>query len=877
MLQPTRRAPSPTRADPQIAKFAAYLRGHGVQVLTVQKFTHAIVAAGPVHAVESVFGVKLYNWRERGTGREFFANAGPVSAPPGFSSNLVTVLGLDDYAVPVPLADVHGQQHMYSAADLRHAYEGNPALQCGSGVCDGSGQTVAIYAAGGFNPKAIAEFDNLNAGVNLQSNDASFPNITVSAELLTGGAFAPTACTASSTQCGNTPARDEYETEIELDIEAVHAVAPGATIHIYEVPESSESSPGDAPGAYTDFINAVLSDGASVATISYGECETDLSSSEENTLSSLFADASSATTPILVASGDTGSSCQSGGFHLFGLHSIHNNEVSYPASDPNVTAVGGTSLQLNSNGSYQSESTWDDRNTSASGGGESGVFAKPTWQASPGVPGNNQGTKRWVPDIAAIGDAETSLQTVSYVDASHFPWDDGLRTQPLGGTSLSSPVAAALIAVYDQYATTRMHPALSSASATLYKIANLRDTKRPSGVGPALTVTPLIDVSFNGSSTADLCSPANPYWDCATGLGSLQIADLAHLLIPSVTATPQPGPADATQEFDTTLNVSAAAFPVGDQVAFDLPTTFLAQPPKPLCQAPADHTGSASCTIHLPAEGRLDGTQAFIATDSTFGSWGGTNASVPITSSSLLAAVRKMVTQNPWPFSEWTVDVLKVDTTDPTWVKFGIRALPGYETTVQGAYGVARWQNSAWKIYDLGNATVGCGGGIPPAVVQGLGLDCPPAGGSPTPPVPPTGGAAPTPGPGDFLTAANTLCGRTDAQIPGVSDPTDFTAVAATVRAVLAVYPDYLAKATTLATTQPNNADLLAQWITPEQSDYQAALPLSQQFLTAVQSGDSASAEGLLGQISSQPDHRSQVESYLTGIGLNNCATLEAK
>ncbi len=73
--------------------------------------------------------------------------------------------------------------------------------------------------------------------------------------------------------------------------------------------------------------------------------------------------------------------------------------VDFPGSDPNVTAVGGTTLNATSLFKYKSESAW-----TCSGGGASTYFAKPTWQKGPGVPNN---TKRDVPDIAFDADGNT--------------------------------------------------------------------------------------------------------------------------------------------------------------------------------------------------------------------------------------------------------------------------------------------------------------------------------------------------------------------------------------------------------------------------------------------------------------------------------------
>src|SRR5215471_12037103 len=73
------------------------------------------------------------------------------------------------------------------------------------------------------------------------------------------------------------------------------------------------------------------------------------------------------------------------------------NGVEYPAASPYVLGVGGTTLHLNSDGSYSSETSW-----SGSGGGISSYEPRPAWQA-PANPAGNRG----VPDVAYDADPVT--------------------------------------------------------------------------------------------------------------------------------------------------------------------------------------------------------------------------------------------------------------------------------------------------------------------------------------------------------------------------------------------------------------------------------------------------------------------------------------
>jgi hypothetical protein len=165
--------------------------------------------------------------------------------------------------------------------------------------------------------------------------------------------------------------------------------------------------------------------------------------------------------------------------------------------------------------------------------------------------------------------------------------------------------------------------------------------------------------------------------------------------------------------------------------------------PSPVqCQGAANAGGLAVCSTIYKFSGNPTTRRSFGGTDPTLGTHGRTDAfQIPISSTSLLNAVRTYRVNGQLiegqPTNEWTVNILTVDSSDPTWVKFGVDPLPGFENTIQGAYGVARWQSRAWKVYDLGNATVGCTT-VPANIIAQLQLDC----GGTTPPiqvVPPTG------------------------------------------------------------------------------------------------------------------------------------------
>ena len=156
---------------------------------------------------------------------------------------------------------------------------------------------------------------------------------------------------------------------------------------------------------------------APVVSYSYAGCEANQSSSLLAALEPLAQQANAQGITWLAASGDLGAAaCDAG-------HSIAQDGIAVmvPASVPEVTGVGGTTIAegfgttfwSQSNGPYYGNSAlsyipevgWNDSNSSkiaASGGGMSAIYSRPPWQIAPGVPGGNV---RYVPDVAMAASA----------------------------------------------------------------------------------------------------------------------------------------------------------------------------------------------------------------------------------------------------------------------------------------------------------------------------------------------------------------------------------------------------------------------------------------------------------------------------------------
>jgi subtilase family serine protease len=187
--------------------------------------------------------------------------------------------------------------------------------------------------------------------------------------------------------------------EISLDVEIVHAVCQNCSILLVEADSNSFANLMAA-------VDRAATLGANEISNSYGGGEF----SGESSYDSHFNRTGVA---ITVSSGDSG----------YG--------VEYPAASLFVTAVGGTTLNLNSNNSYNSESVW-----SGAGSGCSAYESKPGFQSDPSC------AKRTVADVSADANPNTGAAIYDSVR-----YQGRLGWFKVGGTSLASPLIAAVYAL----------------------------------------------------------------------------------------------------------------------------------------------------------------------------------------------------------------------------------------------------------------------------------------------------------------------------------------------------------------------------------------------------------------------------------------------
>ncbi len=363
---------------------------------------------------------------------------------------------------------------------VRTAYGLNPPITIGSITGDGSGQTIAIVDA----------YQNTHITSDLATFDSNFglpapPSFSVLNQ--NGG-----------TDLSGVPADSGWALEISLDVEWAHAIAPNANIVLYEANSNGTD-------LYTAVDTARNNPDVSVISMSWGATEDFWSQFYEPTYDArLKAPSGHIGVTFVASTGDSGA------------------QGNYPAYSPTVLAVGGTTLDIvNSSGSYNTESGW-----SGSGGGTSSYEGKPTYQNA-----LNTSTHRQIPDVAL--DADPSSGVMVY-DAGWYN---------VGGTSLSAPCWAGMVAIANQF---RVSAGLGTLNppenptqlhTLLYGFAGSPSNFNPVGFFHDVTT---------GGSTGSPNYPCTTGYDLCTGIGT----PVANLLLPALAFGAVPGTPDLVAAYD---------------------------------------------------------------------------------------------------------------------------------------------------------------------------------------------------------------------------------------------------------------------------------------------------------------------------------------
>ncbi len=519
----------PTRE--QVGQVADWLKGEGFEVTSVNRIGRTIEARGDAETAERAFSTTLM------TEGASFANTTDPVIPAEFDGVVVSIMGLDNMhaAMPAglrrsapPQPSIHSKAETLALADVTGA---SP---------EDASQMPAVTESGAtaFGPKDVETFYDETPLLNAGNTGTPAPDCIALAEAsdylpsavtLYDSTFGlPAAAITPVYPQGSSPGINGSEVETLLDIEYAHATAPGTPIKAYM-----------SNDLYTAIQDSVTDNACGAINISFIFC------GEESGFyagaDSLFAEAATQGQSVFIASGDWGAAGLQYSAASNTCVTGTSRNPSELAASPHVTAVGGTTFSplFDSSGNDTSvvgvgadgiESAWDD-----SGGGQSAIFAKPTWQTGPGVPADNA---RDIPDVAMMAWAPYVFIGADVSGAAQIQccW---------GGTSLSSPLWAGYSRVL---AVASGKPRIGLLNPAIYTIA--KAGLAANGVEDVVTG----NNTFNGVTGF----AAGPGYDQVTGLGTVDMTEFASAFAGPPSPTPT-ATASATRTATSTPTATATA------------------------------------------------------------------------------------------------------------------------------------------------------------------------------------------------------------------------------------------------------------------------------------------------------------------------------
>jgi kumamolisin len=499
-----------------------FFESRGLRVLHTWPDRLQMTVDGSAPDVEAAFRTSLIAGQL--DGRPVRLPASPPSLPPPFSTEVAAVSGLESglstFSIPLARATVstvpaQGRTsnlvtpsgvHLLYGLDKLYNYSGSPHWARGQSV-------VLLLWGSGYDPSDIRTFF-------ARYYPSGFPPPTVMAYPIDG---APAPSSAALSDPSNAPQ------ELTLDIEWAGSAAPGATLDAVYAPDgpaSNNYSPTDA--SMEDALAQAVNSLPNVTALSMSFGTPDGSDAPFQAAFQVdFGAAKARGITVFASSGDNGGTQLNHG----ACTSIPSPE--FPASSPDVVAVGGSDPQLSVSTlgtvtGLASESAWN-----LSGGGYSSQYAAPSWQlvGSAGSLITANGGFRGIPDVAGPA-------------ADDFFYYAG--AEAVGqGTSFPTPLWAGMIAEMNAI---RGVP-FGFLTPRLYAVAISEQ---------AGTSAPGLSDITTGSNCL---GPARVGWDTATGWGSpralLLYEDLSATYV-SVRLNPASGSLTPGQTFQATVVVRNA-------------------------------------------------------------------------------------------------------------------------------------------------------------------------------------------------------------------------------------------------------------------------------------------------------------------------------
>lgn len=530
---------APSSQDEQAVVTWAQSQG----LIITQRYPNRLLVdvEAPVAVIEQALAVNINSY-QIGSDASYFANDRPPSIPASLANVIQCVLGLNNIEV------VHSYSKVPTAKEPAPfpLYISGPAHALGAHLAGDARPTkakaakkIAAQPADQYNPYTPADIyssyaydygalQSLGHCCNPLNNPNNSPPESSIAIAIWGDFaasdlqnFASTFGLAYNTQTIYVDGQGGCcHAEPTLDVEWSTAMANSfgsagntAKVYVYE-------AVGPYYGVLLSMVEQALTDGyARVLSMSWGAAESyGISDYYMNSLHNVFNQMVGQGWSLVAASGDGGATtgCYP---RLY---------VSYPASDPDVTAVGGTSLSTGQN-YYGGETGWSggsqgcSQNDGGSGGGCSTYFGAPSYQG----PASCNGQNRSVPDIALNSDGLNDPQYLYW----NGQWYDS------GGTSIASPEMAGFLAQENAYLLyiqslvgTTCGPSLSAPCSPM---GEANPYLYSEGLGPSAPHYPFYDIT-SGCNNNDITQRyglqyfcAGAWYDRVTGWGSANMLQLA--------------------------------------------------------------------------------------------------------------------------------------------------------------------------------------------------------------------------------------------------------------------------------------------------------------------------------------------------------------
>ena len=409
----------------------------------------------------------------------------------------------------------------YDPYQMRHAYKIDALINAGF---DGSGKTIVIVDA--FqSPNIVQQLNTWNAFYGLPSLNGlgGAPNPSL-------GTFRQVAPNGLTPFVAGDPNMSGWAEEISLDVLWAHAIAPGANITLVLAKTNNDADILSATQYAVDHnLGEVISQ-------SFGENE---SCTDPGLLAQeheMFAEATMKNITIFASTGDEGAAQQT----CDGASWV--KAASSPASDPLVTAVGGTELNAAgyclaalgcnpaanpASGTHLGEIVWNEgppygdfqadfSSTIATGGGFSVLYGEPSYQQG----AIHGGKQRGVPDVSY--NAAVMHGVLTYLNIPGIP----AGFYRFGGTSAGSPQWAAILAIADQRSRN-----LGFINTALYHIGQARSHYSASFFDVTSGTNSAVEFDASNNPVNVRGFNAGPGWDAMTGLGSPMTDRLVDYLI----------------------------------------------------------------------------------------------------------------------------------------------------------------------------------------------------------------------------------------------------------------------------------------------------------------------------------------------------------